>query len=288
MNNFDLKKYLREGKLYENEDTSSKKQQLVQLLSFPSNFDTKLMQAAKIAMGLRFEDDFDYEKLSQDLESIAESYDFHDLSNQLEDWASSIPMGGGSKTGLRERKLRENEDTSSKKQQLVQLLSFPSNFDTKLMQAAKIAMGLRFEDDFDYEKLSQDLESIAESYDFHDLSNQLEDWASSIPMGGGSKTGLRERELRENEMDSDIVSFLQSNKNELLQTLASKFNWGEDDMKEYSGMDIEMADEGVAGLGEGGLDFSFDEGKVADEFGDASTFKIKVAGKLIYGLSYNF
>jgi hypothetical protein len=100
MNNFDLKKYLKEGKLYENEDTSSKKQQLVQLLSFPSNFDTKLIQAAKIAMGLRFEDDFDYEKLSQDLESIAESYDFHDLSNQLEDWASSIPMGGGSKTGL--------------------------------------------------------------------------------------------------------------------------------------------------------------------------------------------
>jgi hypothetical protein len=189
---------------------------------------------------------------------------------------------------LREGKLYENEDTSSKKQQLVQLLSFPSNFDTKLMQAAKIAMGLRFEDDFDYEKLSQDLESIAESYDFHDLSNQLEDWASSIPMGGGSKTGLRERKLRENEMDSDIVSFLQSNKNELLQTLASKFNWGKDDMKEYSGMDIEMADEGVAGLGEGGLDFSFDEGKVADEFGDASTFKIKVAGKLIYGLSYNF
>ena len=40
------------------------------------------------------EEDFDYEKLSQDLESIAESYDFHDLSNQLEDWASSIPMGG--------------------------------------------------------------------------------------------------------------------------------------------------------------------------------------------------
>jgi hypothetical protein len=94
MNNFDLKKYLKEGKLHENEDVSSKKQQLVQLLSFPSDFDTKLMQAAEIAMDLRFEEDFDYEKLSQDLESIAESYDFHDLSNQLEDWASSIPMGG--------------------------------------------------------------------------------------------------------------------------------------------------------------------------------------------------
>jgi hypothetical protein len=100
-------------------------------------------------------------------------------------------------------------------------------------------------------------------------------------------------------MESDIVSFLQSNKNELLQTLASKFSWGEDDIKEYSGMDIEMADKGIAGLGEGGLDFSFDENKVAkeyiknisffDEFGiETSNFEIEVAGKPVYGISYNF
>lgn len=102
------------------------------------------------------------------------------------------------------------------------------------------------------------------------------------------KKYLKEGKLHENEMSSDIVSFLQSNKEELLQTLASKFNWDEDDMEEYSGMDIEMADEGVAGLGEGGLDFSFDESKLADEFGDASNFEIKVAGKPVYGISYNF
>jgi hypothetical protein len=100
--------------------------------------------------------------------------------------------------------------------------------------------------------------------------------------------GIKFKTLDENEMSSDIVPFLQSNKEELLQTLASKFNWDEDDMEEYSGMDIGMADEGVAGLGEGGLDFSFDESKVADEFGDASTFEIEVAGKPVYGISYNF
>ena len=110
------------------------------------------------------------------------------------------------------------------------------------------------------------------------------------------KKYLKEGKLYENEMESDIVSFLQSNKNELLQTLASKFSWGEDDIKEYSGMDIERVDKGIAGLGEGGLDFSFDESKVAresiknisffDEFGDASNFEIEVAGKPVYGLSY--
>ena len=100
--------------------------------------------------------------------------------------------------------------------------------------------------------------------------------------------GIKFKTLDENEMESDIVSFLQSNKEELLQNLASKFNWDEDDMEEYSEMDIEMANEGVAGLGEGGLDFSFDRSKVADEFGDASEFEIKVAGKPVYGISYNF
>lgn len=90
------------------------------------------------------------------------------------------------------------------------------------------------------------------------------------------------------EQNVDIASFLESNKQELLQTLASKFSWDEDDMEEYSEMNIEIADEGIAGLGEGGLDFSFDKNKVKDEFGDASNFTIRIGGKTIYGIVYNF
>ena len=158
---------------------------------------------------------------------------------------------------LKEGKLHENKDTLS---QLIMLLS----------NAIPLA-----------DDLMED-ENVGEMYDFAELSQQLENFVDDL------KNYLAEGKLHENEMESDIVSFLRSNKNELLQTLASKFNWDEDGMEEYSGMDIEMADEGVAGLGEGGLDFSFDENKVADEFGDASTFEIEVAGKPVYGISYNF
>ena len=157
---------------------------------------------------------------------------------------------------LKEGKLNENKDTLS---QLIMLLS----------NAIPLA-----------DDLMED-ENVGLLYDFTDLSQQLENFVDDLKY-------LKEGKLNENEMESDIVSFLQSNKNELLQTLTSKFNCGENDMEEYSGMDVEMADEGVAGLGEGGLDFSFDRSKVADEFGDASTFEIKVAGKTVYGISYNF
>jgi Tat protein secretion system quality control protein TatD with DNase activity len=99
---------------------------------------------------------------------------------------------------------------------------------------------------------------------------------------------------RLNEENTDIISFLKSNKQELLSKLAQKFNWGEDDMEEYDG-DIVMAgdadgnlDAEIAGLGEGGLDFSFNPNKVKDTYGDAFNFKLVIAGKPVYGISYNF
>jgi hypothetical protein len=36
-----------------------------------------------------------------------------------------------------------------------------------------------------------------------------------------------------------------------------------------------------------GLDFSFNPKKVKDTYGDASNFKLVIAGKPIYGISYN-
>jgi Tat protein secretion system quality control protein TatD with DNase activity len=92
-----------------------------------------------------------------------------------------------------------------------------------------------------------------------------------------------------------IINFLKQNKQELLNQLAVKFNWDEDDMEYYSEQQIEMAadedgyeDQEIAGLGEGGLDFSFNPGKVKDTYGDSTNFKLTIAGKSVYGISYNF
>jgi|TARA_B110000495_G_scaffold98139_1_gene84920 hypothetical protein len=97
------------------------------------------------------------------------------------------------------------------------------------------------------------------------------------------------------EQQEDILSFLKNNKAELIQVLANKYGWDEDDIEEYSEMEILQAgdsegneDPEIAGLGEGGLDFSFNPDKVKDKFGDASNFTIRVGGKTIYGIQYNF
>jgi Tat protein secretion system quality control protein TatD with DNase activity len=91
-----------------------------------------------------------------------------------------------------------------------------------------------------------------------------------------------------------IIDFLKQNKQELLNQLAVKFNWDEDDMEYYSEQQIEMAadedgddDQEIAGLGEGGLDFSFNPKKVKDTYGDSTNFKLTIAGKPVYGISYN-
>ena len=214
-NNFDLKKYLKEGKLHENEMDSS--------FILPPNQIKRYARMKSVA------DVADPEVLSKIMMA------FQSLSkNQDMSYQEMIDQFG--------------EEVALKKSQILTSAWIDGYAD-------------RFKDLRD--RLSQ------ESNEYY-------------------ADGIKFKTLDENEMGSDIVSFLQSNKEELLQTLASKFNWDEDDMEEYSGMDIEMADEGVAGLGEGGLDFSFDESKLADEFGDASTFEIKVAGKPVYGISYNF
>ena len=97
------------------------------------------------------------------------------------------------------------------------------------------------------------------------------------------------------EEGTDILSFLKSNKQELLNKLATKFEYDEDDMEMMSEYEIEPGadadgniDAEIAGLGEGGLDFSFNPKKVKDTYGDASNFKLVIAGKPIYGISYNF
>jgi len=96
------------------------------------------------------------------------------------------------------------------------------------------------------------------------------------------------------EQQEDILSFLKNNKAELIQVLAKKYSWDEDDIEfqsEYEigpGADIDgNEDPEVAGLGESGLDFSFNPEKVKDEYGDASNFTIRVGGKTIYGIEYN-
>jgi predicted Mrr-cat superfamily restriction endonuclease len=96
------------------------------------------------------------------------------------------------------------------------------------------------------------------------------------------------------EEGTDILSFLKSNEQELLNKLASKFKWDEDNIamaKVYkigSGVDDEgNKDIEIAGLGDSGLDFSFNPEKVKDTYGDAFNFKLIIAGKPVYGIAYD-
>jgi hypothetical protein len=96
------------------------------------------------------------------------------------------------------------------------------------------------------------------------------------------------------EQQEDILSFLKNNKAELIQVLAKKYGFDEDDIEDHSEYEIRPGydfdgneDLEIAGLGESGLDFSFNPEKVKDEYGDASEFIINVGGKKIYGLAYN-
>ena len=99
---------------------------------------------------------------------------------------------------------------------------------------------------------------------------------------------------------TDIISFLKSNKQELLDKLAKRFEFDEDDMEMMSEYEIEMGadangeiDKEIAALGLAGLDFSFNPKKVEvsflyrDTYGDASNFELVIAGKPVYAISYN-
>lgn len=99
--------------------------------------------------------------------------------------------------------------------------------------------------------------------------------------------------LNEDE-GTDILSFLKANKQELLSKIAKKFGFDEDDMEDLNSEEIVTGDNAdgeedieIAGLGEAGLDFSFNPKKVKDTYGDASNFKLIIAGKPVYGISYN-
>ena len=94
--------------------------------------------------------------------------------------------------------------------------------------------------------------------------------------------------------NTDILSFLESNKQELLNELAKNFDWDENDLEMLNeeeigpGADAEgNEDAEIAGLGEAGLDFSFKLSKVKDTYGDGSNFKLIIADKSVYGISYN-
>jgi Tat protein secretion system quality control protein TatD with DNase activity len=100
--------------------------------------------------------------------------------------------------------------------------------------------------------------------------------------------------LKENQNNSDIISFLEQNKQEILKKVAKKLEWDEDDLEEYNEEEITIGadyegneDPEIAGFGEGGLDFSFNPDKVKDVYGDAFNFKLIIAGKPVYGISYN-
>jgi hypothetical protein len=97
-----------------------------------------------------------------------------------------------------------------------------------------------------------------------------------------------------NIKDLDIMSFLNSNKTELINKLAQHFSWDDDDIEEMSEEEIVSGadengneDEEIVGLGLTGLDFSFKPEKVRDTYGDASNFKLVIAGKPVYGIVYN-
>jgi len=100
--------------------------------------------------------------------------------------------------------------------------------------------------------------------------------------------------LNENEENTDILSFLKANKQELLSKIAKEFRFDEDDMEDLNSEEIVIGgnadgeeDIEIAGLGEVGLDFSFNPKKVKDVYGDADNFKLIIAGKPVYGISYN-
>lgn len=102
--------------------------------------------------------------------------------------------------------------------------------------------------------------------------------------------------ITENQIneDTDILSFLESNKLELLDKLAKKYSWDEDDMEMMGEEELGIGansngeeDTEIAGFGEAGLDFSFNQNKVKDTYGDASNFKLIIAGKPVYGIAYN-
>ena len=106
---------------------------------------------------------------------------------------------------------------------------------------------------------------------------------------------LAEGKLLKEEQESDIMSFLKSNKPELIQALAKRFNWDDDDIEDQSENEIESLEDSegnpdseIVGLGDAGMAFSFNRKKVKFDEDGTQEFTVKVGGKTIYGIAYNF
>ena len=153
--------------------------------------------------------------------------------------------------------------------------------------------------------LTQDeAEFIEDVEDFGYNAEEVENYAQDLVGNNLTEGKLLNEEiskvLNENE-GTDIVSFLKSNKQELLSKLIKKFEYLEDEDDEESiynykivqgydangEMDVEIAGLLHPEYGPIGLDFSFNPEKVKDEYGDAGNFKLTIAGKPVYGISYN-
>jgi hypothetical protein len=98
----------------------------------------------------------------------------------------------------------------------------------------------------------------------------------------------------EGEISTDIISFLESNKQELINGIGKRFDFDEDDLENLMDQEIQEGgdsegnlDPEIAALGDEGLDFSFNSKKVKDVYGDASNFKLEINGKTVYGIAYN-
>jgi hypothetical protein len=137
-------------------------------------------------------------------------------------------------------------------------------------------------------------------YDAEEVENYAQDLVGNNLTEGKLLNEETSKVLNENE-DTDIVSFLKSNKQELLSKLTKKLEYLEDEDDEESTYNYKIVrganadgkkDVEIAGLlhpeyGPVGLDFSFNPEKVKDEYGDAGNFKLTIAGKPVYGISYN-
>jgi hypothetical protein len=92
----------------------------------------------------------------------------------------------------------------------------------------------------------------------------------------------------------NILPFLKSYKQELLDKLAKMLEWDEDDIEAMEKDELvggitgtdENEDTKVAGFKYIGLQFAFDPEDLENEE-DAAEFKLNIAGKPVYGLYYS-
>ena len=127
--------------------------------------------------------------------------------------------------------------------------------------------------------LDNNLEELVQSLGYENVDD-FESYTDSIA------NQVMSGKMEEGKENINIASFLNQNKNELLQALASKFDWiDEDYIEDYSNEEVETGDDPeIAGFVDSGMDFSFNPSKAEEE----GNFTIKVNGKTVYGTVYNY